>query len=603
MVQKKSSTLIWKWILSVVLIISIFISAFAIYLNQYWKPILSARIKEAIHTSTNGLYKINFENISVNIITGRLSVKQIEFTPDTLVYEKMKADSIAPRHIYKVEVAELILNRVHLWKIYFNGILQMKSVVIDKPVLQISFNNNKNSRDTLKKDTRTAYQRLSPYLRSVKIEGIVFRDADFKYVDHSSINPQVTGLKNLTIEITDLLIDSASQFDRSRFYHTRDIYAELRGYKTITADSNYTVQLDEFSASTAKGYARVKGLSLIPRYGEMEFSRLFNVQKDRYSMHFDELQLNKIDYKLLNRDRRLTASSLMVGAGNLSIFLNRALPDSIMDRGLNFPQLALKRFKLNTTIDTVVIQNLRVNYSEYNPESRRKGTVSFSKMNGTIRNLTNDSLTLIKNKYCDTKLTTLLMDRGRLNVAMKFDLEAPDGAFEFAGNVGRMDADIFNAAIRPLSLIEIRSGFLEKMNFNGAGSTRDVKGNVICYYNGLKIALLEKSENTTWLKRRGIASIFANVLIIKSENPSPDEPVRIANFRYIRPQHSSFFNLIWKGLSEALLETIGFDTTTQKEIQARLKKMEVERFNREERRDDRLKRRDERRSNRSDNRK
>ena len=583
------------------LIISILISAFAVYLNQYWKPILSARIKEAIHTSTDGLYQINFKNISINIITGSLSVKQIEFTPDTLVYEKMKADSIAPRHIYKVEVAELRLSRVHPWKIYFNGILEMKSVVIDKPVLQVSFYTN-NSSDTLKEDSRTAYQRLSPYLNSVKIGDIVFRDADFKYVDHSSVNPRVTGLKKLTIKITDLLIDSVSQYDRSRFYYTRDIYAELRGYKTITADSNYMVQLQEFSASTAKGYARVKGFSLIPRYGEMEFSRLFKVQKARYSMYFDELQLNKIDYKLLNRDRRLIASSLVVRKGNLSIFMNRALPDSIIDRGFNFPQLALKRFKLGTTIDTVVIQNSRVDYSEYNPDSRRKGTVSFSRINGTLRNLTNDSLSLIKNKYSDAKLTALLMDRGRFNVAIKFNQEAPNGAFEFTGNVGRMDADMFNTAIRPLSLIEIRSGYLEKMNFNGAGSIRDVKGSVTCYYNDLKIALLERSEETTWLKRRGIASIFANVLIIKSENPSPNESVRRVKFRYVRPQHASFFNLIWKGLSEALLETIGFDTTTQREIKTRLKKMEIERFNREERRDDRLRKRDERRNNRNGNR-
>jgi hypothetical protein len=48
------------------------------------------------------------------------------------------------------------------------------------------------------------------------------------------------------------------------------------------------------------------------------------------------------------------------------------------------------------------------------------------------------------------------------------------------------------------------------------------------------------------------------------------------------------------------LYTIGFDTATQAEIKARLRKMEIERNNREERRDDRLRKRDERRSNRKD---
>ncbi len=602
MVQNKSNVSAWKWILSVFLIVFILISGIAVYLNYYWKPILSKRIKEAIHNSTDGLYRIDFENIRVNFVTGRVNIKNIQFMPDTLVYEKMRSDSIAPRHIYKIGVNELILKRIQPWKVYFDGQLEMSSVEIDRPVLEVSFTDLKNSTDTLKDDNRTAYQRLSPYLNSIKIGDIIFRDADFKYIDHSSENGRVTSIKNLFIKVSDLLIDSASQSDRSRLYYTRDIYAELLGYRAITDDSNYTVQIQEFRASTAGGYARLKGLRLVPRYGEMDFSTRFKFQKDRYTMGFEEIQLNKINYKLLNTERRLLAKALILKRGNFSIFLNRALPDSIRNKGLNFPQLALKRFKLATRIDTVFLQDSRVDYSEYNPNSRRKGTVSFTRINGSISNLTNDSLSLTRNKYSDVKLTALLMDRGRFNVEMKFDLNARDGSFDFRGNAGRIEAGMFNAAIRPLSLIEIKSGFLEKMDFKGAGSIKGIKGSLTCFYNDLKISLLERSEETTWLKRRGIASIFANILIIKSENPLAGEPVRKAGFSYVRPRHSSFFNMIWKGLSEALLETIGFDSATQREIKARLRKMEIERFNREERRDDRLKKRDVRRSNRNDNR-
>ena len=77
------------------------------------------------------------------------------------------------------------------------------------------------------------------------------------------------------------------------------------------------------------------------------------------------------------------------------------------------------------------------------------------------------------------------------------------------------------------------------------------------------------------------------------------QPVRRGVFYYARPERSSFFNMIWKGFAEALLYTIGFDAATQTEIKARLRKMEIERNYREERRDDRLKKRGVRRMNRS----
>lgn len=588
----------WRWVFFILVISCMLITAFAIYLNFRWKPILTNRIKNAVHTSTNGLYSIDFENIRTNMITGRISVENIVFLPDTSIFSKMSVDSLAPQHLYKVEVNELILKRVHPWKIYFDGILEMGSVVIDKPKLEVTFTNSKRNKATVKPDTRTAWQRLSPYLKSLKVQDITFQDADFQYVDKSVAPARVTNLKDLTIRVSDLLIDSVSQYDKSRLYHTRDIYAELNSYRSVTADSNYTIHIQQFTASTGKGYAKIKGFRLIPKLGEMEFSHHFKTQKDRYSISAEEMQLNDIDYNMLNTQRRLIASGLTLNRADVSIFLNRAMPDSLRDRGKNFPHISLQRFKLDVLVDTMFIRDSRVNYSEYNPESRRKGTVVFSKINGSIRNITNDSASLSKNPRAEANLTALLMDRGRFNVDMKLDLASPQGAFSFNGNIGQMEAEMFNPAIRPLSLIEIKSGSLSKMDFSGQGSTQGIKGIVTCYYNDLKIALLEQSEKTTWLKRRGIASIFANVLIIESENPSPGRPVRKVSYNYVRPDHSSFFNMIWKGMSSALLGSIGFDVETQREIKARMRKMEIDRFQKEQRRDEREKRKVKRKLNR-----
>ena len=329
MTEKNSYAFIRKWILIGFLLLIALISGMAIYLNYYWKPIITKRIKEAIHRSTDGLYRIDFDNVRVNFVTGRMNILNIRFTPDTLVYNEMKRDSIAPRHLYTVAVAELILKRIQPWKVYLDRDLEMGSIEIDHPSLEVNFSDIKNNNGTLKEDKRTAYQRLAPYLKSVKIGDIIFKNADFKYIDNSLTGRKVTALKDLYIKISDLLIDSASQFDKSRLYHTRDIYAELMGYNTITLDKNYTVQIKELRASTAGGYVRMNGIRVVPRFGEMEFSRRFKFQKPRYTMNIEEVQLNKVDYELLNRDRRLSASSLIFNRANFSIFLNRQIPDSI----------------------------------------------------------------------------------------------------------------------------------------------------------------------------------------------------------------------------------------------------------------------------------
>jgi hypothetical protein len=599
MTTKNSYAFIRKWIFIGFLTSLVLLAALAVYLNSYWKPIVSERIKKTILASTDGLYLIDFDNVRVNFISGRMTIKNIRFAPDTLIYNKMKLLGTAPKHLYKVAIAELVLKRIQPWKIYLDRNLEMNSLEIEHASLELSFTDLKNTKTHLE-DQRSAYQRLAPYLNSVKIANIIFKNSDLKYIDHSSKTNKSVALKGLYIKISDLLIDSASQYDRSRLYYTKDIYAELFGHHAMTIDKNYSIQIKEFRASTAGGYARLSGLKIIPRFKEMEFSQRFKFQKDRIAMNLEDVQLNNLDFDLLNRERRLSASSLVLKKANFSIFLNRELPDSIRNKGLNFPQLALQRFLLNTKIDTLLLNDSRVDYSEYNPASRRKGTLTFSQINGSIFNVTNDSLSLVKNKFSDVKLTSLLMDRGRLDVAMRLNLTDPYASFDYSGSLGNIDANILNSAIRPLSLIEINSGFIEKMIFSGRGSLNGVKGQLTCYYKDLKIKLLEMSDQSSRLKRKGIASIYANILIIKDDNPLPGTPVRSANFSYKRPMHSSFFNMIWKGFASALLETIGFDAPTQREIKSRLRKLESDRIERDERREDRLKKRDIRRNNRTD---
>ena len=599
MTTKNSYAFIRKWILIGFLGSLALLAGLAVYLNYYWKPIVTDRIKKTIQTSTDGLYVIDFDNVRVNFISGRMTIKNIRFAPDTLIYNKMKLLGTAPKHLYKVAIAELVLKRIQPWKIYLNRNLEMNALEIEHASLELSFTDLKNTKTHLE-DQRSAYQRLAPYLNSVKIANIIFKDSDLKYIDHSSKTNKSIALKGLYIKISDLLIDSASQFDRSRLYYTKDIYAELFGHHAMTIDKNYSIQIKEFRASTAGGYARLSGLKIIPRFKEMEFSRRFKYQKDRLAMSLEDMQLNNLDFDLLNRERRLSASSLVLKRANFSIFLNRELPDSIRNKGLNFPQLALQRFKLNTKIDTLLLNDSRVDYSEYNPASRRKGTLTFSQINGSILNVTNDSLSLVKNNFSNVKLTSLLMDRGRFDVAMRLNLNDPSASFDYSGTLGNIDATILNSAIRPLSLIEINSGFIEKMIFSGHGNLSGVRGQLLCYYKDLKIKLLEMSDQSSRLKTKGIASIYANILIIKDDNPSPGAPIRNSSFSFNRPLHSSFFNMLWKGFAEALLATIGFDAPTQMEIKSRLRKLEFDRIQRDERREDRLKKRDIRRNNKLD---
>ncbi|NEU08780.1 hypothetical protein GZH53_10690 [Flavihumibacter sp. R14] len=583
---------VWRWIMSGFLMTFILLTGFGVYINLRWKPYLTRHIKEAIITSTDSLYNISFESVNVDVLTGKVSFKKIAFIPNVKMYQRMIRRGAAPRHLFIVEVAGLDIERVHPFQVYFRRELELTSLVINRPKVRMIYHELPGIQSTMV-DNRNAYQRLSKYLRSIKVDVINFHDSDFQYIDQSVKRNQVTRLKNLDINIEGLLIDSASQYDRSKFYHTQNISVLLQNYSYRTPDEMYDVEVDEFMASTRSQNARVRGFRLIPRYGEMDFSRKLNARAGRYGARVNEALLEDINFKAFNRDRRLIASRLTISNSNLNIFLNKAIPKKADKRLMSFPQLALRQMTLNTLIDSVVIQNGRIAYSEYSPQTKMKGMIFFDHIEGSIYNITNDSAALASNRITRAGITGLIMGRGRMNAALEFDLTNKAAAFDLKGSVGNMDGELVNKVLKPLTLVEIREGFIEQMQFAITGDTLGVRGRLALKYNDLKISLLARNEKAR-LRKMNLASIAANVLVLKNENPSPGEKLRHANVLYSRPDSVSFVTMIWKGMLGGLKETIGLDPQTQRKIEVKVLELKTIKEEREERREERLRRKEQR---------
>ena len=82
-------------------------------------------------------------------------------------------------------------------------------------------------------------------------------------------------------------------------------------------------------------------------------------------------------------------------------------------------------------------------------------------------------------------------------------------------------------------------------------------GKINMQYNNLHITPLKKNkEEMGKLKKKNVTSLFANILLVKNENPKGNE-LRQPDFSVERNKYTSFFNLIWKTILTGILKTIG----------------------------------------------
>ena len=563
MPTKKRNTKIFKWIGGILLTLIILIGGAALYLSAKWKPLLTEKIKEGVYNGSDHLYRIDFKDIHLNLVTGSVILDSIKLTPDTNVFNQLKAIKKAPTHLFRIKLAHLKVSRVGILTAYFDKMIKINGIVLDNPSIDMIYNKVPKQKDTAKIE-KTLYEQISKSLKSIKVGSIRIVDADFDYYNGAK---KLQAVKHLTINVRDILIDSLAQFDTTRVFHAKDIGFKLSDYKSVTKDKMYTLKVDTITGSISRKTLDVKGFKMIPMYPDLTFSRKYSTQKDRYDLSFNALNFSGVDFISLNNDGTLHAKKLKIGPAQVAIFMNRELPPPNFDKGRNYPVKALQRLPIETIVDTLSLNKVDIAYTEFNPKVSERGTLRLENLSGNILNLTNDSTRLAKNNHAKADLTTYIMGKGKMNVKIDFNLTSKDAAFTYVGNISPFDMRILNPLSKSLGLVEIESGNVKRAYFNISANERRSRGVVTFQYTDLKVNLLKGNEDGQAKEKKGLLSFLANTILIKNDNPTKGEPVRSAKVTFERAPQGSFFNLMWKSIFVGIRETVGIGIVPMKPME------------------------------------
>src|SRR5690606_25210035 len=167
----------------------------------------------------------------------------------------------APDNRYQIRIASLQIKRFHPRRILAEQRLYIDDIVIDTPSVEV-VNRYHAYNDTVKtpKETPTLYQRISDILRGVSVSRLALNGVQFTFAKETDSAHQVTELRDLDVLVSDILIDSLSQFDTTRFYHTRAIDIDMPGLRYETPDSLYYVSFDHLQVATQARRLTLSGL-------------------------------------------------------------------------------------------------------------------------------------------------------------------------------------------------------------------------------------------------------------------------------------------------------------------------------------------------------
>lgn len=584
----------WQKIAAAVLLVLIaLVLILAFVINLYWSPILSSKVKEAVLKSSDSLYTIDFSSAELHVLRGTIVIYNIRLKPDTAVFNRRVKQHMAPNNLIELNVQRLTLSHIHPFRLYFQHKLEIGEIALKEPEVNISYHVN-HTRDTTVKQEKTAWEKISKSLKLIHIGEILLGDVKLKYQDYSGNKLAVSELKEMNLTARDLLIDSATQFDKSRLLYCKDIIAELNNYSSKSPNGLYSYGFSHLKLSTRTSQLNIEGLTLKPIAVTAFFAKS---TKDKFTMRLDSLQLNNFDFLNYHKYRIVDGSNLILKKGYIQVYGSIHHAAEKIDKIKSFPNVGIYGIKADFKLDTVSVHHIDVYYSEYNEKSKQTGSVSFNNTSGRFLNITTDSAALKNNNITSVKLTSYFMNRAKLENEFTFNLTDKDNSYWYKGTLGPMDLRYGNPALMPLALIKVTSGTLKQLTFDIHANRYKASGKVSILYNNLKVGVLKADSTFNDLSKRPVATLFANVFILKHDNPDNDGVApRVANVTFYRPIEMPFFKFNWQTLLSGIKPCIGLDKQTEDAIVTMRNQHAIDKANRKIKKEERKKRREERRA-------
>lgn len=562
---------------------------------HFVKPRLVSYLKESVRRTSDSLYTLDFDHVRLNLIRGSADISNIYLRPDTALYTTLRHRGAGPPLLYDLHSEQLEIRGVNLFKLWRRDRLDIGLIRIDRP--EIGLLKHALPHDTVARPFNfEPYQLIAPVLASLRIGLVQIGDGKLHYKKEGNGNELELRFNSFNLEVDDLYIDSLSSRDTTNSFYSEDLRLSIRDFKFRFPDSMYNLHLGTIALSSREARLSIDSLWLEPRHEEMEFHRILDKEADHVQLKTGEIVATGFDIRSFLRNEDLRAREISVENAELIDFLYNFKVDDRPYQQL--PHLVLKNSGITVDIGKLVIRNSVAVYRERMAGHSETGNVEFRNLGGVITNITNVPAKIRENPVLHADLETSLMDVGLLKVAFDFHMDRADGYFTVNGSLGRMPMEAVNPMLEATARLKIKRGTLQKLQFTFHGDSTRSRGTMKFYYNNLNIELLGKEDSESNMK---MASTLTNLLLLNSNNPPPEGPLREGLISFTRLKTKSIFNYLWKSLLTGFKSSVGISAEKETQLREMAEMFKERKQRREQRREARQERRAERKAERKAN--
>ena len=496
--------------------------------------LIESKFQDMINSNPDRAYNITYSDLDLDTFLKGITLNDVSIKP----LNSQKGTIIRGRVDY-ASINGLVWN-----DLLFNKKLNINEIAFERPKFEVTL-----GIDTTKTVNGKGLQLMFGDILS-RANVNYFRINNGSIVLKDSISQAVRGqVKHLNIVATEIETDSL------KFKH---IIPFEMGNLELNLDSisfelnDYThVELGRFHYNLKNKEMLLNDISLGYSIDWVEVSRREGVQNDIVELNIKEIGIHQLDSDNFYTHLDIVAEKISINELNIKLQRNKNIPRPPDTAKPTFQEI-INTIPIAFLIDSIQISNSSVAYGELGVKKSESGLIKFQKINGNITGVTNMPEQQNNFGELDANINARLVDKARLNVALKVPYDSE--RFSIAVAIGEMEMKNLNPTLKPLAGMEIVSGQMKRIQFYMNAGRIQSQNKLVFDYSDLHIKMInEKVKNKE--KKKVLLSAIANGAI-RPNNVPDQKKYLVAEYQSQRNRYRSPINYIIQGLIQGFTRIV-----------------------------------------------
>lgn len=541
---KKIARIVLYLLLLSVIVVVLLQSSIRIFVNDR----LQTYIQTQVSNFTQGRYTLLVDDVKISLINHSIVINNIKLLP-------VKLCSDCDNARYGVTADRISLKGVGIWSYLSNKSVNADNLVFDNLsicIYQGKAGLPKKEADSMKRNF-SIYPLLGPKFKSLLVKNIEISNAKihiFKNTD--SINSIFSSEENF-IGVKNFALNSTVE-RLNRLFIADTFSVKMKTFTYHLGNGLYTMAGKNLSTSYSDSVLTIDSLELIPNYKKKEFGQVVGYQVSRVNIVSKQVRFVKMDVKLFLEHNWFISEKLYLDGFTVHVFRDKNMPFKNIVRPS--VQQLIRKIPFFISVDSIMINDGDITYEDLGEGANKAGKVNFTKMNGVITGLQNDTTIYNEKSILKLDATCLLMGKGNLTAAYRFPLITDKEVFTCSGKLGTMPMSYINAFVEAGPRIAIRDGIIDSAVFNFTANEFSSAGKMKFVYHDLRIELLNKDNDGSSAKKQ-FFTFVAQKFVLHEQNPDRNKPLRVTDISFERNPYRFFFYYTWQSLLSGIKPALG----------------------------------------------